>query len=750
MRLPGRVRAAVGRTLGVLEGAVRRRQALAPPTRALQWLRNHEAAGGGMVVRADGETAYPEVTGYLVPTLLTFGDTELARRFLRWLICIQRADGSFPSPDGEPHVFDTAQVLRGLLAGLGIEPRAEEAAARAAEYLHGQLAAGGGEDFRPRYRGAIPETVHLYALPPLFEAGAVFGQPAWQQAATRATAFYVHRVESLAPDRLTHFLGYELDALIDLGRAEAARPVLEKLERRQAADGGVPGEGGATWVCSPGLAQLAVCWYKLGRPEPADRAVAWLDRHQQPSGGFLGSYGAGSAYFPNSEVAWAVKFYLDAHRLRLRSFMDRAVSVLPTTLSADDGRLAAILAVVRPGDRVLEVGCGKGRVLDALRRQAHGVRCLGVDIARPLLAEVPAGIARAQGALETLPCRDASVDVVFAMEAVEHCANPDVAIAEMVRVVRPGGWVVVVDKQQRYRRRLRAEPWESWPGRRALETALQRHCADVTSVAVGRDGRRPDSLMLAGRGRKRARLSGEEWQTVLVMPAEEEAVVDAVRGNRRSPWAQEILLATRPGERVLEIGAGTAEISLGLALAGRRVTIFDVSRPSLLFALACARRLGVSIQAVCADAAAPLPFRDKAWDCVWSSGLLEHFSEAERRGMLGEWARVAAGRVVSIVPNAAAIAYRLGKAAQESAGTWPYGLEIPLHSLRDDYAAAGLRVTAEYSVAARHALRFLRGPDRLRRSLAACLCSLSEAELEAWNQGYLLVTVGVPDGARRC
>jgi len=78
----------------------------------------------------------------------------------------------------------------------------------------------------------------------------------------------------------------------------------------------------------------------------------------------------------------------------------------------------------------------------------------------------------------------------------------------MIRVVRAGGWVVVVDKQASYRRRLRAEPWESWPDRQVLERTLARHCTEVSVVPVGRDGRPPDPVMLAWRGRKRSPATG--------------------------------------------------------------------------------------------------------------------------------------------------------------------------------------------------------------------------------------------------
>ena len=97
--------------------------------------------------------------------------------------------------------------------------------------------------------------------------------------------------------------------------------------------------------------------------------------------------------------------------------------------------------------------------------------------------------------------------------------------------------------------------------------------------------------------------------------------------------------------------------------------------------------------------------------------------------------------MINFVPNAAAVAYRIGKMAQERDGVWPYGLETPILSLREDYEAAGLKVVAEFSVGAQHALNFLQ--DRsTRRVLESMFTALSRAELRNWHQGYLLVTIG--------
>jgi glycosyltransferase involved in cell wall biosynthesis/ubiquinone/menaquinone biosynthesis C-methylase UbiE len=710
------------------------------PLRALRWVREHELPGGGIRVHSSHPDAYPEVSGYLVPTLLACGERALARRLVRWLCCIQRAEGSFAGPDGIARVFDTAQALRGLLAGASLEPVALACAQRAADYLCDEMIDGGRGGFGKRYSDEIPESVHLYALPPLVAAATMLDEPRYRAAAERCLSAYVDGEDRIATDDLTHFLAYRLEALIEMGREDLARPALAALRERQAADGSVPGRPDVRWVCTPGLAQIAICWYRIGEHEAADRALAWLEARQTPQGGFRGSEGPGAAYFADTEPSWAVKFYLDAHRLRLSTFMGRAATAMPSSVSSDDGRAAALLALVRPGDRVIEVGCGKGRFLEAVRRRIPDARCVGVDLAAPMLAAAAEGTGRVQGRLESVPARDDRFDVVFAVEAVAHAEDTGIAVDELARIARPGGWVVIVDKQRRHWGRLSCPPWESWPETEALARQLRRHCDEVSWEAVAYDDHPADGLMVAWRGRKRARLGGDAWNRVLV-PAERRRVVETIQKNRVSPWAAEVALATRPGERVLEIGSGTGEMSLALALGGRRVAVLDVSVESLGFTRACAGDLGLDVRAVCADALQPLPFGDRSFDCVWSSGLLEHFSAEERRAMLRDWARVSRRLVVSLVPNASSVAYRAGKSLAEASGTWRYGHEQPIASLRDDCEAAGLVIVAERSVGAHHALEFLPRRHPLRRALAEWLPRSPEEPPGDPGQGYMLVTV---------
>jgi hypothetical protein len=79
----------------------------------IEWIKNHLHPDGGVRGWA-GSKAYPEVTGYLIPTLLDYGEDELALEFADWLVEIQNNDGSYCDMNGLKRSFDTAAVFEGF------------------------------------------------------------------------------------------------------------------------------------------------------------------------------------------------------------------------------------------------------------------------------------------------------------------------------------------------------------------------------------------------------------------------------------------------------------------------------------------------------------------------------------------------------------------------------------------------------------------------------------------------------------
>lgn len=143
------------------------------------------------------------------------------------------------------------------------------------------------------------------------------------------------------------------------------------------------------------------------------------------------------------------------------SFEKTAPELLPATVAA----LAA--ADLKPGERVLDVGTGTGNAAVAALRRG-GVHLLGVDpsarllsVARRRAADLglPAEFRRASAT--ALPVPDASQDLVLSVFAVIFEPNGPAAVAELVRVTRPGGRIVLTtwtDQGAVFRvgRRLRA------------------------------------------------------------------------------------------------------------------------------------------------------------------------------------------------------------------------------------------------------------------------------------------------------
>jgi malonyl-CoA O-methyltransferase len=717
-----------------------------PAARALKWIRDNHLPTGGIRAQSGYPDAYPEVTGHTVPTLLEYGERELAVELVNWLLCIQRADGSFSNPvQGENDLFNTGQVLRGLLAARDLVPRAVDAARRTADYLCSQMIDGGAGGFPPCFAGSdCPETVHLYVLPPLLEAAELFDEAACRDAAKRCRDFYLRHSDLLQMDTLTHFLAYEIEALIDLHHQEPARPVLDRLQNEQKSDGSIRGKSDVDWVCIPGLAQLAICWYKLDRPEPADKAVAWLDAHQRPNGGFRGSLGSGAKYKQDVEVGWATKFYLDAHLLRAHAFLSRHSREFSQPVSPDDAVGRLVLSHLDDGNRVLEADYGKGRLLELIQAADPSVECVAPDLVPPSASGPVSEASTGIGSIESLPFDEDSFDVVISAEAVNYSVNPRRAVLELVRVARPGGQLIIIDRPSRRAAASGRPTWLQPPDVKWLASILRHGCDQVAVEPIGRGGKsESDDGLVAWTARKRSPLTGAQWNSVLISSDAEDRIVNEIQFNRLSEWARAIVVETEPGETVLEIGSGTAEISLQMARAGRVVTCLDTDPDSLAFAQRCAEKLGLKIETTCADATRPLPFSDDEFDCVWSSGLLEHFDRHDRRAMLTEWGRVCRGRMVHLVPNASCLAYRVGKMMQEREGIWPYGLEMPQVSLADDFRSAGFEVIREFSVAHRHALNFLTPRSRsIRKFLARLWTGDNSAETTEWNQGYLLVTIG--------
>jgi len=116
------------------------------------------------------------------------------------------------------------------------------------------------------------------------------------------------------------------------------------------------------------------------------------------------------------------------------------------------GRLTAIQAAERIGGRILEVGVGTGLSLPSYSSKN---RIVGIDISEPMLAKARERVRRRNlshveaietGDAEKLAFPDESFDVLVAQYVVTAIPNPERALDEFVRVVRPGGEIILTTR----------------------------------------------------------------------------------------------------------------------------------------------------------------------------------------------------------------------------------------------------------------------------------------------------------------
>ncbi len=126
-------------------------------------------------------------------------------------------------------------------------------------------------------------------------------------------------------------------------------------------------------------------------------------------------------------------------------------SQVPGHTNEESLQLLLEMADASVQDIVLDVACGPGIVACAFA--PHVKQVTGLDIT-PAMLEEAQSLARKQGLMnvswqqgegESLPFADHSFSIVLSRYAFHHCLEPEAVLAEMLRVCRPGGRVVIAD-----------------------------------------------------------------------------------------------------------------------------------------------------------------------------------------------------------------------------------------------------------------------------------------------------------------
>ena len=172
---------------------------------------------------------------------------------------------------------------------------------------------------------------------------------------------------------------------------------------------------------------------------------------------------------------------------------------------------AFLLPRIPAGARLLDVGCGPGSITAGLAQHTEGGSILGIDVvgdvllgARKLLAE--RGIRNADlssASVYRLPVSDATFDVVYAHQVLQHLSRPVEALREMRRVLKPGGLVAVRDADY--------GTMVHWPKDRRLDRFQEIYHAVARRNEVDADAGRRIPSWLKEAGFEQIEISTSVW-----------------------------------------------------------------------------------------------------------------------------------------------------------------------------------------------------------------------------------------------
>lgn len=263
----------------------------------LQWLYCAELPDGGISAWQNPSGSfhifYPEITGYVLPTLFKWSGDDLAVRCADKLLQVQNGDGSFNGIDGVPRPFDTSAVVEGLMAAYRHtrNDRYFYAAYNAQEWMMTHITSDGYLKNSP----TNPEPC-VYNL----RASAIIQN-------RRELEYWQKRGLISRQQERSHYLAYALEGALNFGAEGFAMPYIELAYN----SGNLlqPFYVSHDWrpiyadfdICAS--AQMAILFHRVGLN--ASKHYEAVKKCVTESGGLPQSTA------DNRRISWAAKFYLD-------------------------------------------------------------------------------------------------------------------------------------------------------------------------------------------------------------------------------------------------------------------------------------------------------------------------------------------------------------------------------------------------------------------------------------------------------
>ena len=473
----------------------------------ITWLmRAQEKGGGGFSRRycfyGGWDKPYIETTGYIIPTMLAAGEYlkdsragNEAKRAAYWLLEMQKKNGAFGDTDtGVEQVFDTGQVLAGLIVAYRAwrDQKLLDACARAGAWL-AEVQEKDGSWERFAYNG-IKHTYYVKVAASLLDLSVETGVNEFRESAMRniqwalshqkQDGYFAHMEFAEGEAPFLHTIMYVLEGLLDsyeltddkqiLGAAMKTVSALKEINRDR--DMLLASQYGEDWLpvnrerCITGLAQwacIALRVHGLSEDnilfEQAVRTIYYLKSKQYLGprqdlyGGLPGSVPLWGKYLGFCYPNWGTKYYIDSllsyEKYRVPAWHEQQTwvseafrfseSVVSDELNAHDNMYLKLMEKgldTNRGLTMLDVGCGRGKFIDYFRQKFPHWRVAGVD---PFFYN---GKDILEGSVYSLPVPDDFADVVLLIEVMQHVDHMERAMAELSRVLKKDGILVIGDR----------------------------------------------------------------------------------------------------------------------------------------------------------------------------------------------------------------------------------------------------------------------------------------------------------------